>query len=344
MPRLAIVGAGAAGMTAAWALRTREMEITVFEKSRGPTGRAATRGRSGNRYDHGANFLTLDRPRVREVVLEGLPTDELATIEPGIWTFDGDGTVAPPNSDDDTRYTYRRGINTLGKLLDKGCPAQIATETRIEALRGGDGQWTLVDTNGETHGPFHAVLLTPPAPQTADLLSASTGPAAHDLADAVGEASYAAQFTVVLGYDRRISRPNPFYGLLNDDREHAVAWIGFEDVKPGHVPEGQSVVVIQMSPSWTAKRLETDPDDYVADVKSMAASVCGCTLKRPSWYDTQRWRYSLPVEGADVDTLAQGAEHGLFFAGDYVAGTGRIAAAMETGLNAADAITRRFPE
>jgi predicted NAD/FAD-dependent oxidoreductase len=320
------------------------MDITVFEKSRGPTGRAATRGRSGVRYDHGANFLTLDRPRVRQVVLEGLPTDELATIEPRIWTFDGDGTVSPPEEDDDTRYTYRRGINTLGKLLDKGCPARIVTETRIEALHRSDGRWTLADTDGGRYGPFHAVLLTPPAPQTADLLAASDGPAVHDLAGAVDAASYVAQFTVVLGYDRRVSRPNPFYGLLNDDREHAVSWIGFEDAKPGHVPEGQSVVVIQMSPSWTAKRLETDPDEHAPEAKAMAARVSGCSLKRPSWYDTQRWRYSLPVEGADVDMLAQGAEHGLFFAGDYVAGTGRIAAAMETGLDAADAIDHRFPE
>lgn len=331
-------------MTAAWALRTREMEITVFEKSRGPTGRAATRGRRGNRYDHGANFLTLDRERVREVVLDGLPTDELEPIEAGIWTFDAEGTRTAPSEDSDTRYTYRRGINTLGKLLDRGCPARIVTETQIESLRAVEDHWTLSDASGQTHGPFDAVLLTPPAPQTADLLSSSGGPAVHELAGSVAKASYVAQFAVVLGYDRRIERPDPFYGLLNDDQEHEVSWIGFEDVKPGHVPEGQSVVVIQMSPAWTAKRLETDPDDHVADAKTMAARVSGCMLKRPSWYDTQRWRYSLPVEGADVDALAQGADVGLFFAGDYVAGTGRVAAAMETGLDAAEAIADRFPE
>jgi hypothetical protein len=66
--------------------------------------------------------------------------------------------------------------------------------------------------------------------------------------------------------------------------------------------------------------------------------VLDASLKRPSWYDTQRWRYSLPACGADTDRLSKGSEIGVFFAGDYVAGKGRISDAIESGFNAADMI------
>ena len=42
-PKLAIIGAGVSGLSAAWALKDSDWEVSVFEKSRGPSGRAATR-------------------------------------------------------------------------------------------------------------------------------------------------------------------------------------------------------------------------------------------------------------------------------------------------------------
>ena len=54
--RLAIIGAGPAGLAAAWKLRDAgDIEITMFEKSQGVFGRAATRSRHGVRLDPGAN-------------------------------------------------------------------------------------------------------------------------------------------------------------------------------------------------------------------------------------------------------------------------------------------------
>lgn len=346
MARLAIVGAGVSGLSAAWNLRAHPFEVTILEKSRGYSGRAATRGKYGARYDHGANFVVPSTDRVRDLLFEQLPTDDLHPIDGDIWTFDGDGTLQSPNgeSDDTEMWTYAKGISTLGKLMARSIPAVKQTETRIASLHRRDGVWTLADTDGGRYGPFDAVLMTPPAPQTAEILTASAEslPSHRDtltgLSSAVSEAKYHAQFTYVFGYDRPIRRHGDYHGLKNADGQHDISWISFEHDKPERVEQGESVVVIQMSPRWTSSKVDADPDSFLSDAKEKAADVLDASLKRPTWYDTQRWRYSLPECGADGEQLAQGADIGLFFAGDYVAGKGRIADAIETGFDAATSI------
>lgn len=350
MARLAIIGAGVSGLTAAWSLRSHPIEVTIFEKSRGYSGRAATRGKYGARYDHGANFVVPSTERVQDLLFEHLPTDNLQQIEGEIWTFDGDGTLHESADDAETEmWTYARGISTLGKLIARAIPAVKHTETRIASLHRRDDAWTLADTDGGRHGPFDAILLTPPAPQTADILTASAdavssthngthGETLTELADAASDAQYHAQFTYVFGYDRTVRRHGNYHGVRNADGEHDIAWISFEHDKPERVEEGESIVVIQMSPKWTGPKVNSEPDGFLSEAKEKASDVLDASLKRPSWYDTQRWRYSLPERGADRDRLAGGADVGLFFAGDYVVGKGRISDAIETGFDAADSI------
>jgi len=345
MARLAIVGAGLSGLAAAWSLRSHPIDVILFEKSRGYSGRAATRGKYGARYDHGANFVTPSSDRVRSLLFDYLPTDSLAQIDGEVWTFDDAGQIEKPTASNGSTesWTYDRGISTLGKLIGRRASAQTLTETRVAHLGRSNGRWTVTDTEAGTHGPFDAVLLTPPAPQTATLLADTAADLSEEtmiqqvarLSDVVDDVRYHAQFTYVFGFDRTIERVGPYHGLLNADGGHDIAWIGFEHDKPGRAPDGENIIVIQMSPDWTRSRVDADPDSFLSAAKEGASDVLGVSLKRPTWYDTQRWRYSMPVESANVDALADGADVGLFFAGDYVVGVGRIGPAIETGLDAA---------
>ncbi len=351
MARIAIVGAGTAGLAAAWSLRSLPVDVTVFEKSRGYAGRAATRGRYGVRYDHGANFLRPDSGRVRSLVTEQLPAEDLVAIDGEVWTLDGDGRLHGPNgasgADAETgsrpMWTYRDGISTIGKRLARAASATVHTQTRIASLARASGGWMLRTEDGETAGPFAAVLLTPPAPQTARLLRNSDEDL-DDLCAGLDAAAYASQFTVVLGYDRPVQRPGSCYGVRVTADDHPLAWMGFEEAKPGHVPDEQCVLIVQTAPAWTAQRVDQDPDELMPEIKQTAAEALNVNLSRPSWYDTQRWRYSLPVHGADGAKLKRGAAAGLFFAGDSVAGTGRIGASIESGLDAADRMKAALDE
>ena len=346
MTTLAIVGAGASGCAAAWALRDADVSVTIFEKSRGVAGRAATRGRHGARYDHGANYVTPTSRRVRTLITETLPTAALVDIDRPVWTFDADGTLHPPDRESASpKWTYRQGVSTLGTLLADASEAAIHHQVRIQAVnRTTDGDWRLTDTDGETHGPFDTVLLTPPAPQTADILRQGTFAAdvQSDLVEAMEAAKYVSQFACIFAVDRGLDLPGDAYGYRSTGDDSPLAWVGVENAKPGHVPDGETLLVVQTAPAWTAPRVDTDPADVLPDVQAAVEGVLDVDLSPLAWTDTQRWRYALPVSGMDRDAQAAGEHLGLFVAGDGVVGTGRVGHALESGLDAADRLQTRF--
>jgi predicted NAD/FAD-dependent oxidoreductase len=58
----------------------------------------------------------------------------------------------------------------------------------------------------------------------------------------------------------------------------------------------------------------------------------------PDWTDGRAWRHALPDAGADAAPLRAAECEGLYFAGDWVAGDGRIHRAIESGLDAGERI------
>ncbi len=334
-----------AGLAAAWALRDSACAVTVFEKSRGLAGRAATRRHNGPAgtwtYDHGAQYVKLPAGHpAHRLVHEELPTHGLVDVSRDVWTFDGSGRVAPGDEahNSDGKWTYRTGISRLGKWLADAAGAEVRTETHVRRLERMSQGWVL-HTGDDSFGPFDGVLLTAPAPQTADLVDASTLDVDLRalLVDGLRRATYRKIFSLVLAYEEPVSRPGDCYALLNTDGEHPVSWLAFEEDKPGHVPRG-SLLVAQMASGWTRDHYSDERDALVAAVRPLLGDLLGTPLGAPAWADSQRWRYALPDAAADPTALALGADAGLFFAGDFIAGQGRVHLALESGLAAADRI------
>ena len=59
--RIAVVGAGIAGLACALELSRADALVTVFERSRGLGGRLGTRRQGNFAFDHGAQFVTARR-------------------------------------------------------------------------------------------------------------------------------------------------------------------------------------------------------------------------------------------------------------------------------------------
>ena len=346
--RIAIVGAGAAGLAAAHAL---DVPVTVFEKSRGVSGRAATRwrdvvGPDGQpvrwRFDHGAQYLSPEPESPAADLIRQVLGDDLVEMDGAVWPFDDDGTLRPDRMrPPGLRWTLRDGIAELGRRLRDATPGLDLRQQRVVGLEPGDG-WTLVTDDGARHGPFDAVVLTPPAPQAAEIVGATDA----RLAAALGRVAYRSQFTVVWGFDREVERPAAVYALVNADAHggsgggHDVAWLAVESDKPGRAPEGASIVLAQMSDRWTDRHYDAAQPEVVDAAAQAVAGLWGA-LPEPLWTDTQRWRYALPTGSLDADVQAEAAERGLWIAGDATAGQGRVHLALASGLAAAHAIRQR---
>ncbi|MFB6195753.1 MAG: NAD(P)/FAD-dependent oxidoreductase [Haloplanus sp.] len=337
MTRVGVVGAGAAAAATSYRLdeAVPSASITVLEKSAGLCGRAATRRRGDVTYDYGANYLKDDDDRVIEFV-RGFD-DGLVEVAGDVYAFDRTGTVSEGRDADDHKWTYRSGLTRLAKHVFGATGATVHRRTRVERIARSDDAWTVTDAAGETWGPFDALVLNPPAPQTATLLDAADW--RSDVRDAalaaVRTVDYRTIWTAILGYPFELDRP--YYALVNTDKDHAIGWIGREECKPGHVPDGESVLVVQANHEWSRDRYDAPASENVAALAAGAADVVGDDrLTDPAWTDHQAWRYALPESGAPRGPLAAAEDAGLYCVGDWVAGEARLHAALRTGLDAGD--------
>jgi hypothetical protein len=335
MTRIGFVGAGAATATAAFVLdgATPAVDLTVLEKSGGVCGRAATRRHGESTYDYGANYVKSDDDRVVELLTETLDTRGLVDVTEPIYTFDAAGTVSEGRDADDHKWSYERGLTQIAKRLFGRTDATVHRRTRAETLRREDGAWRVTDADGRTWGPFDDLVLNPPAPQTADLLAdaAWDDQLRADLVETIGDVDYRTVWTAVLRYGFELDRP--YYALVNPGKDHEVGWISREECKRGHVPDGESLLIVQAGGEWSRTRYDDPPADNVARLAAATADVVGDDrLADPDWTDHQGWRYALPEGGAPAGLLDEAGDHDLYFLGDWVAGEGRLHAALRNGL------------
>jgi len=338
-----IVGAGLAGVGIAYRLREEPVDVTILEKSRGVGGRAATRRRNGCHYDHGTNYIKDSNGRTNALVRD-LGEDGLVDIDEPVWTFDAGGEVSPGDRQETHKWTWAEGITQFAKRVLNKTDATVHKTTRVDGLhRDADG-WTLSDTDGDDHGPFEQVVLTPPAPQTADLLASTTidgdSAAATSLetaTDAVREVPFRTVRTVVLQYPFEIDRP--YYALVNTDGEHEIGWLARESCKEGHIPDGESLLIVQMAPDWSTAHYDDPLDSAAAEVAGMVADLLDDDrLAEPGWVDDQGWRYAQPDAAPDGEAVDDLRERGLYVAGDWLVGEGRAHKAFWNGVDVGAAI------
>ncbi|WP_424015664.1 NAD(P)/FAD-dependent oxidoreductase [Halorubrum xinjiangense] len=343
MTDVGIVGAGAGAAAAAFVVdgTVPDADVTVLEKSGGLCGRAATRRHDDLTYDYGANYLKSDDDRVAELITETLDDEGLVDVTDPVYTFEADGAVSPGRDADEHKWSYRRGLTQIAKRLFGRTDATVHRRTRVETIRRVESEstWELDDADGETHGPFDVLLLNPPAPQTAELLRTAEwdDPLRETLIEAVGAVEYRSVWTGVLHYPFALDVP--YYALVNTDKEHAVGWISREECKAGHVPDGETLLVVQANAEWSAAHYDDDPAENVAAIADHTADIVGDErLADPDWTDHQGWRYALPEGGVDRGPIDSARDAGLYLLGDWVAGEGRLHAALANGLDVGERV------
>lgn len=307
IPRIAIVGAGLAGLTLASRLAPGAA-VTVFEKSRGTGGRMTTRRAEPWRFDHGTQFFTARTPDFQQFLEPWLARGtveewlgRVVYLEPGkkprkrLW-FEPHYVAAP-------------SMSALCKALAEGLELRLGTEVAPLGPRGAQG-WDLHDTTGNTLGTFDTVLCTAPAPQAVRLLDAHLAPG-----DPLRTVRFRACFALMLGLE---GAWEPGW-IAGKARDNPVEWIAAQSTRPGR-PEGAALVA-HASADWSDTHLEDDPAAVQDTLQQQVLELTGLDPSRVKAAALHRWRYAL----ADPDTLAPGhflrADIGLAATGDWCAGS-----------------------
>ena len=250
-----------AGVSAANALKARGYSVSLFEKSRGFGGRCATKRWEGHTVDHGAQYFTIRDERFRAAV-QAASGEALLKLQAPV--LDETGRELP----DSGRWFHRDGNSRLVRDLARGLDVKM--ETTIERAEN------LLRRAG---GEFEHVVSTAPFPQTARLFEMD---AAFD---------YVPCLTVLLVYRGEwLGRTRECYAI--SDHRGPLAWSACENHKPGRVTVGQTVMVAQMSESFSREHLERTPEDFAAIVRPAVEE----SWKLPAGSFTtalgHRWRYA----------------------------------------------------
>lgn len=363
---VAIVGAGIAGLTAAYELTRLGIDCEVFEKSRALGGRMATRRHEETTFDHGAQYFTVRTPEFAAFLGEIGVADQLLPLAAPVieYPFDNlDGALAKAAARVAAevatgrpfphRYSFVNGMTTLAKsIVARIGDGRVTRECFVDALEWNDAtrQWTL-HTRGDntTLGGTRtakAVILALPAPQVVQLLERSRPlPAEFDgFINAMGRVKFEPCVTFAWCSGEDFHYPG-IGALQSNDPAQSIGWLVWIDrLLPGRSGEGQSVMLAQFSPEASGKLL----DQPEATVCRVAATILSQTLniEMPTirWVQVKQWRYANPVAFFDApETLLGVAEYGVQACGDYFL-KGRVEAAFESGRAVARALAARFRE
>jgi predicted NAD/FAD-dependent oxidoreductase len=305
--KIAIIGAGIAGLSAANRLREAGMDCTVFEKSRGLGGRMATRRVGSLQFDHGAQYFTargvrfqsrLDRWQAEGCVAEWLP---------GKW-------VGTP------------GMTAPARAL--AAELRVVRECRVTGLFGGPGRWRLVSDTAPAsviaQETFDAVILAIPAPQI-EPLAASAGIPFVELE----RIRYAPCLTLMLAFDAPTGLREPSFS----PDQGPVAWIARNNSKPGR-DDSPETVVVHATPAWSRAHFDAPPestaDALLQDLRPQIGDA------EPGFRMVHRWLYARVEQTAGVPFLWDPVRQ-VGACGDWAGGP-RVECAFDSGEALASAI------
>jgi renalase len=315
---VAVIGAGIAGAACAHALSLAGHLVHVFDKSRGPGGRLATRrvewvdpqGHAcTTRLDHGAVGITARGATFQSFVDESVHAGWLAEWAPAV------AAGSLPAEHGGRLYVPAPDMPALCRRLLDGAAATWSFA--VDGLHHSPLGWQ-VQAAGERHAlQFDAVVLALPPAQAAPLLS----PHRLDWARRASVVPMQPCWTLMgiadapepsLGWDLARPPTGPLASVLRNDARPCRA----------RVP-GQAHWVAHARTGWSRRHLE-QPAAWVR--QQMQAALAECLGRPVDWHHctVHRWRYALPQAHATAPAALfwWDAAQGLGVCGDFLGGCG----------------------
>jgi copper homeostasis protein len=330
-PKVAVIGAGLAGLTAAHRLLSRGVEVTVIDKGRRGGGRMCTRGEvlpDGRtaRFDLGPPVLCA---RLSHERLVGVPASR--RVEPLADSLPGEALFVerevgrigaadePPGDEPITGLTATGGMRELPfRLLSAhGDSLAFHDHTLVERLeRSADG-WR-IHTRSLRDDLARVItatglILTPPVPQTLELLERSNVGMPDEIRDTLRRIRY--------------SRCVALYGVFSGAGalQPGGVWFGdgpFEWIADNHA-KGVSTVPFSItaltSDDWASARWDAPDAKMLEELLPRLIAWVGAPVgPRCVWL--QRWKWAKPLTPTRPPCMV-GRDLTLVLAGDGFAAT-----------------------
>ena len=321
MKRIAIIGAGMAGLTLAHQLK-HKAEVTVFDKSRGVSGRLATRRLGEYEFDHGAQFFTARSEAFEQFIAPFIEQGVIAEWQPRVLTLEA-GEKPYRRDWFEPHYVAVPRMNSFAKALAADLDIQLEiTISTLSAMP--NGQWQLHTLEEKLPQVFDWVISTAPASQSIALLDQHLSELSTDItsdtANTLQDVQMAPCFTLMLGFEQALKLPFQAARAKNA----SIEWIMVNSSKPGRTEP--FTLVIQSSNSWARENLERDLDWVNQAMLTDLEQLLGEPLPAVAVESLHRWRYSRVEQALEREAVLDW-EKGLAACGDWCL-SGRVEGAF----------------
>jgi renalase len=346
LKKIAVIGAGIAGIVCARTLVQAGHRVQVFEKSRGFGGRMATRKTPMGTFDHGAPYFEVSDPRFKKAL--AVCPDVTA-----IWKGLAKATIATPTIATPTMSAlvgeWAKPLLEANGLESQGC--SVALDTLVTGFQrdlGDASKWQIQSTKEgieqPTLGGFDAIVLAIPNVQASALLEKAEQ---THLQQITQTAQMSPCWAMMLVYEGELSKQDK--KLVKDFngkryKDSTVAWIGRELSKQSRT--GPERFVVHASPEWSQQHLEADEAFVLTELLAEFAKLTGIHAP-PSSNRAHRWRYAhvaKPVQTANTQSFVWDSKSAIGMCGDWCSGNS-VQDAFVSGLELALHIVKResFP-
>ncbi|MDH3661834.1 MAG: FAD-dependent oxidoreductase [Alphaproteobacteria bacterium] len=322
-PKVGVVGAGIAGLTCARVLVDHGLDVTLFDKGRGPGGRTSRRRAEPFHFDHGAQYFTARDPVFRRYV-ESWREDGVIDVWQGTTvTIGRNGTedVVTP----DERFVGVPGMTALARHLAKDL--EIGTGIEVRGLVRDGQRWRLAARHSFDSESFDLIVLAVPAVQAVSLLGE-----APKLADRLKGVGMSPCWAALLGFDERLDLA--FDAAWASDSP--IGWLARNNSKPGR--DQAESWVLHATRDWSEDNLEEEADAILPRLCDAFGVLTGLTLT-PAFGAVHRWRYALAHRPLGEAFLFD-EDQSLGVCGDWCL-AGRVEAAFQSGTALAGRILSR---
>lgn len=325
--RVAVIGAGVAGLACARELAANGADVTVFDAAESPGGRVATLVSDAGTYDHGVQYFTVHREHFAAAV-RGWEAEGIVQRWSGrVVYFSGTGV------EDRTRAIERfvpvPNMARLGQHLARDLRVRYGS-TVSGIRRDGDG-WRVDCVEQEGADGFAAVCVALPSTGTAAMLR-DLSPLAEIAATVNWDPCWAAMMALPrpsgVDYDGAFFADDPILG-----------WCARDSAKPrrGAVTGVAERWVMHARPRWSRRFFQMEE----AEVAKWLVRSFSARIRRPlnpTHVTAVRWQYAMPLNPLSNACLWD-AEQRVGAAGDWCNGP-RVEGAYLSGVELAQEVLR----